>query len=257
MQTKICTKCRIELNISMFNRLSSSKDGYKYRCRKCEKEYRSENKKAITEQKKMYIQTNNIAFKERNRKYKQANKDTISKDAKEYYETNKSAIAKRSKKFRDANKEIMAERGKKYYKENKDKIAEKAIQYRELNKNKLSENHKQYYKNNRSKAYIRTQKRLAKKKNLPNTFTFKEWVNTKLYFNNRCAYCGKELPLAQEHFIALSRGGGYTVNNIIPSCKSCNSSKGNREFKVWYPKYKYYSLTRQIKINKYLGGKIK
>lgn len=75
-------------------------------------------------------------------------------------------------------------------------------------------------------------------KQLWTTTTYRGWENSaqqiKKYFNNRCAYCGKELPLQQDHFIALSKGGEYSKNNIVPSCQSCNGSKGAKEFETWY-----------------------
>jgi 5-methylcytosine-specific restriction endonuclease McrA len=34
--------------------------------------------------------------------------------------------------------------------------------------------------------------------------------------------------LAREHVTPVSRGGGYTTLNIVPSCARCNSKKGAR-----------------------------
>ena len=51
--------------------------------------------------------------------------------------------------------------------------------------------------------------------------------------------------LHQEHFIPLSKGGGYTHNNIIPACRSCNSSKWNNNFFDWYPKQEFYSEEKE------------
>jgi 5-methylcytosine-specific restriction endonuclease McrA len=72
-------------------------------------------------------------------------------------------------------------------------------------------------------------------------------------FDNKCAYCGKEKPLAQDHFVPLSKGGEYTNNNIICSCKSCNSSKSDKDFFEWYPEQLFYSKEREAKILKYLN----
>ena len=102
---------------------------------------------------------------------------------------------------------------------------------------------------------VSAQKRRAAKKQLSNSLTTKQWNKIKEHFDNKCAYCGKELPLAQEHFIPLSDGGEYTHNNIIPACKSCNSSKKNKSFFDWYPKYKRYSKKREKNILKFLGYK--
>jgi 5-methylcytosine-specific restriction endonuclease McrA len=45
-----------------------------------------------------------------------------------------------------------------------------------------------------------------------------------------CAYCGaSDTPLQRDCVLALSRGGRYTLGNIVPVCRSCNASKGNAE----------------------------
>ena len=33
--------------------------------------------------------------------------------------------------------------------------------------------------------------------------------------------------------LALSRGGRYTLDNIVPACRSCNASKCNDEVTGW------------------------
>ena len=72
-------------------------------------------------------------------------------------------------------------------------------------------------------------RRKAKKKDLPATLTIEQWEAIKLAYGNRCAYCGKKetikRPLTQDHVIPISKGGGTTPDNIVPACKSCNSSK--------------------------------
>lgn len=52
----------------------------------------------------------------------------------------------------------------------------------------------------------------------------------------RCAYCGSDKALTVDHRVPLSRGGDDSVQNLIPACPSCNSSKHDRtelEFQAW------------------------
>jgi len=42
-----------------------------------------------------------------------------------------------------------------------------------------------------------------------------------------CAYCGKHADTT-DHVWPRSRGGDDHSNNLVPACRSCNSSKGNR-----------------------------
>ena len=49
-----------------------------------------------------------------------------------------------------------------------------------------------------------------------------------------CAYCGASgTPLQRDCVQALSRGGRYTLSNIVPACGSCNASKCNDEVTGW------------------------
>lgn len=49
-----------------------------------------------------------------------------------------------------------------------------------------------------------------------------------------CAYCGEtDQPLQKDCVQALSRGGRYTLDNIVPACRSCNASKCNAEVTSW------------------------
>jgi 5-methylcytosine-specific restriction endonuclease McrA len=49
-----------------------------------------------------------------------------------------------------------------------------------------------------------------------------------------CAYCGASTtPLQRDCVLALSRGGRYTLGNIVPVCRSCNASKCNAEVTGW------------------------
>jgi 5-methylcytosine-specific restriction endonuclease McrA len=49
-----------------------------------------------------------------------------------------------------------------------------------------------------------------------------------------CAYCGASgTPLQRDCVLPLSRGGRYTLGNIVPVCRSCNASKCNAEVTGW------------------------
>ena len=49
-----------------------------------------------------------------------------------------------------------------------------------------------------------------------------------------CAYCGgTDVPLQRDCVQAISRGGRYTLANVVPACGSCNASKCNDEVTGW------------------------
>lgn len=50
----------------------------------------------------------------------------------------------------------------------------------------------------------------------------------------RCAYCGADgAALQKDCVLPISRGGRYTLENVVPACGSCNSSKSNDEVTGW------------------------
>ena len=49
-----------------------------------------------------------------------------------------------------------------------------------------------------------------------------------------CAYCGADgLALQKDCVLPISRGGRYTLDNVVPACASCNASKCNTELTSW------------------------
>lgn len=49
-----------------------------------------------------------------------------------------------------------------------------------------------------------------------------------------CAYCGaRASQLQRDCMLPVSRGGRYTVTNVVPACGACNASKCNVELTVW------------------------
>ena len=49
-----------------------------------------------------------------------------------------------------------------------------------------------------------------------------------------CAYCGAaDQALQRDCVLAISRGGRYTLDNVVPACRSCNTSKCNDEVTGW------------------------
>jgi 5-methylcytosine-specific restriction endonuclease McrA len=60
-----------------------------------------------------------------------------------------------------------------------------------------------------------------------------QWIALKEAWGG-CAYCGAATTaLQRDCVLALSRGGRYTLENIVPACRSCNTSKCNEEVTGW------------------------
>ena len=66
-----------------------------------------------------------------------------------------------------------------------------------------------------------------------NDLTAGEWDALRKAWSG-CAYCGaKDAALQRDCVLALSRGGRYTLDNVVPACRSCNASKSNEEVTRW------------------------
>jgi hypothetical protein len=48
-----------------------------------------------------------------------------------------------------------------------------------------------------------------------------------------CGYCKTEPFTSLDHLVPQFSGGGHSADNLVPACKSCNSSKGKRDFLDW------------------------
>lgn len=58
--------------------------------------------------------------------------------------------------------------------------------------------------------------------------TYEQWQGILEHFGYRCAYCGDPGATTMDHVLPIKRGGLHTAANVLPACKSCNSSKGAR-----------------------------
>jgi len=67
-----------------------------------------------------------------------------------------------------------------------------------------------------------------------------------------CAYCGGTgAALQKDCMLPISRGGRYTLANVVPACRSCNASKCNIEVTTWLRRKKRDDgafLLRQVQI---------
>ena len=243
METKICTKCNIELPATnkYFHKSKMGKLGLSASCKNCKNKCGKKFRDAHPEKMKAQYQ-----------KYNRENKEKIAEDSRRYRIENPEKRKATLKLYAENNIEKNKERSKKYRENNIEKSLVREKKYREENKEKIKKCQSKYQKANAEKYRIWWQSRRTKQLSLPYTFTIEQWEQCKGHFDNICCYCGKKLPLSQEHMIALSKGGEYTNNNIIPSCQSCNSSKNDRDFFEWYPKFRHYSKKRETFILEHL-----
>jgi hypothetical protein len=73
-------------------------------------------------------------------------------------------------------------------------------------------------------------------------------------FNGQCAYCGSAERITIDHVLALSRGGLDESSNLVPACRSCNSSKRAQPVEDWYHRQPFFSKARWRKIRQHCPG---
>lgn len=226
---KVCSECgnMLPKTNDYFSIREGSRDGFRGQCKECRSK--------------------------KQRQYHKENSEEILKRAKKYRQDHNVAISNQRKIYRANNKEILSQRDKKYYYEHREYVLSRVRRYLKGNKELIRLKRADYRFNHKEQCNILNMNYRSKKKQLPSTLTVEQWENIKLTFDNKCAYCGKELPLAKEHFIPVSKDGEFTHNNIIPSCRSCNSSKFTNDPFVWYPKQPFYSKSRESKILNHLN----
>lgn len=118
METKICSKCKVEKDVCEFNKRITSKDGKRSSCKECDnegiKKWRQNNKEKLKLQRQRYT-----------KKHHQKNLDR----GKKYRENNKEKNLIRSSNWRKENKEFFI----KYYQENKTKISKQSSERKKTN----------------------------------------------------------------------------------------------------------------------------
>ena len=228
--TKKCSKCGEEkpLNNQFFAKSSRSKSGYASWCKSCTRVYYEENRNRLLDY--------SIKYGKENRNLRRA-----------WEQKNAEKIYRR----RVANRDNVEHLKKQREYKNTDRF----LLYLSLTKEKRDAYKLDWYRSNKGKYIVYANRRRTAKEALPATLTTDQWKTINKVFDNKCAYCGKEGELDQDHFVALSSGGEYTHNNIVPACKSCNRRKHNSDFFEWYPKQKFYSKKREQKILKFLNYK--
>lgn len=82
----------------------------------------------------------------------------------------------------------------------------------------------------RARYAERRRRRLSR---VDNDLTDQQWFEI-LDAWDGCAYCQATGPALQRDCVQpISRGGRYTVENVVPACASCNASKHNSEVTGW------------------------
>jgi 5-methylcytosine-specific restriction endonuclease McrA len=94
------------------------------------------------------------------------------------------------------------------------------------------------------------EKRKEIEKELNENFTGAQVQEQLELFGHKCFNCGTIKELSTDHLYPINMGYPLTEENCIILCKSCNSSKGDRDPEVFFTPKQFDSLVRDYKKSK-------
>jgi 5-methylcytosine-specific restriction endonuclease McrA len=162
-------------------------------------------------------------------------------ESKESYQKNKEAYKDRAKKWAENNRQKRREIVNRSYEKHREKKNAKSRAY---NKRIRQENPEK----ERIKGIHYQHIRRARLLSVERTATAKEIKVVKDRAGGICVYCGREAELLTiDHFTPITKGGNHSVENLIPCCKPCNSSKNAAIGEEWiYKKHGVEGLARSL-----------
>lgn len=127
------------------------------------------------------------------------------------------------------------ERVREWFHKNPGKNSTACQEYYERTAERQRERAREYYQRV-AKARKRTDvgrliTRIAKqnqRRQLAGKITVEEWIEVLAAHDSKCVYCGSTERIEMDHVEPISKGGKHRKDNIVPACKSCNASRGNR-----------------------------
>lgn len=226
---KRCTKCKQEYlaNAEYFFKDSHKKDGLSSACKVCIKA--ESNERYALKHPKI-------------ERYLNGMKQCIT--CENYYEPTSEFFGKRKDSpdgLRSDCKKCRKEYRRNYYINNKEKTSAMCQEYYAKNVTSIQQKNRAWREKNilkvREYSSVWVNRRRARKLKLPDSFSVKDWDFCLLFWGGCCAYCGKVIQETpnKDHFIPLvsEMCTGTIPTNILPACKSCNSSKIYKDPEDW------------------------
>ncbi len=162
-----------------------------------------------------------------NNSRRDANKERYNEIARKFYKAHRAEHVKHSTSYNKNHPEQRQATCKRYRENHKEEARKYRQEYRASHLATIQEKRRKYLALHPEVITTQYQRRRARKLNASGDGVTKEqWKMVLEEFGYRCAYCSQQKPLAMDHIVPLSKGGRYDLDNIVPACQPCNSSKG-------------------------------
>lgn len=196
---KTCSACKKEQPIEHFSKDKTQPTGLNYQCKSCRSAI---NKRSYAAQ-KVVTET-----------HQTCTSCHIEKELNEFYKDSRGQLGRMTRCKPCHNKTVISNHQK-----NPESHTEASKRWRQNNPDKVR------MANSRIKAMRRKAER--------RTISVADWKSVLLQHRHCCAYCGSAGDLTMDHVVPLVRGGRHSIGNVVPACRSCNSSKNGRFIVEW------------------------
>lgn len=156
------------------------------------------------------------------------------------YRKNRERYAAVRKAWREANRERYAAASKAWYEANRkrERYAAKKKAWREANRELFND------KQRRRRSRLRIARQFAQ-------ITYQQRQQRFALWSHHCAYCGADGKMTVDHVLAILHGGLDQPDNVVPACRSCNSSKKASPVEDWYRAQPFFTELRWQQIQQH------
>lgn len=157
--------------------------------------------------------------------------------ARAYYAANSEKVKEAARKHQASHPEKHRAAVKRWRKANREKVraAKRARYARDAAvRQSVKEGLRSYRRANPEQSRLAKQRRRARLSGSRSLgITAAQWRALLTEFRGTCAYCKTARATTIDHVVPISKGGRDEIDNVLPACGSCNSSKNNKDLAVW------------------------
>jgi hypothetical protein len=141
-----------------------------------------------------------------------------------------------SRKYYQEHREEHLARTRKYVQENKEFVRKIHQEYNRKHKKRVTHTHRVWTHRNKNRVFEYHKRRRIALLASEGNWSIAQFEELCQRLEWKCPYCGCSLSwrtVTVDHIVPVVKGGSNRIENINPSCWSCNASKGARDLEDW------------------------